>query len=296
VSVFFSIIIPTFNRALLVREAIASILEQNNIPLEIIVVDDGGGDNTDVVINDFNDRRIKYCKVGNRERGAARNLGLKMSSGRYVNYFDSDDILNPVLTKLYDFIIANNNPPVIYGSIEQMANGKSVGVIQPYTSNFRKSIIHNNFLACGAVFIRSDIATRFLFSEKRALSGAEDWELWLRIYTCHEFSNCKMAIFKQREHVERSLRTANPDKAIARELCFVETIHEERTMLLERFTEAEIDLLLADRFSLLALLYCERKSRDEAILFWKRSYKTSGRVIGRKRFWAVFRKLFFFRG
>lgn len=294
-NVFFSIVIPTFNRALLVGETIASILEQKSVPLEIIVVDDGGEDNTNIVVKDFDDSRVKYFKVDNRERGAARNFGLKMSTGNYVNYFDSDDILNPVLTTLRDFIVANKNPPVVYGSIEQIVNGKSIGFIQPYSSNFKASIIHNNFLACGAVFIRRDVAERFLFSEKRALSGAEDWELWLRLYASHEFLNCKMTLFKQREHVDRSLRSLNADKAMARELCFAEAIDENRTMLLERFTAMEIDLLLADRFSLLALLHFERNSRDEAVLFWRKSYTTSTRVVFRKRFWAVFRKLVFRR-
>lgn len=260
------------------------------------MIDDGSDDQTKAVIDNLNDRRLKYIKTENRERGAARNSGLKIAVGDYINYFDSDDTLkNGVLKRLHDFILANNNPPVVFGSIEQTSGERSLGPIKPYFSNFRDSIIHNNFLACGAVFIKRDVAEKNLFSEKRKLSGTEDWELWLRIYSCYEFLDSKMTIFRQHEHSERSLRIQNVDRSIEREICFVDTICETRDTLSNRFTQSEIDLLLADRFSLLALLYCEKNSRNDAMRFLQKSFQTSVRVLGRKRFWAVFRKLFFFR-
>jgi len=294
VGTFFSIVIPTHNRAYLIRETIASILKQTHVSLEIIVVDDGGDDDTKDVVEEFHDSRIKYIKTENRERGAARNSGLKLANGSYINYFDSDDILNPILEQLQNFITINNNPAVVFGAIEQIFQGRSSRLIRPRYSNFKTSIMHNNFLACGAVFIRHDVAKKFLFSEKWNLSGAEDWELWLRLYAYYEFLDCKMTIFRQYEHSGRSLRSQNVDKSIDREACFVETIREARTVLSNRFTQSDIDLLLADRFSFMALLYCEKNSKDEAVLFWRKSYQTSLRVLTRRRFWAVCRKLFFF--
>jgi len=294
VGVFFSIIIPTYNRARLIRGTIASILEQRRVSFEIIVVDDGGEDETKAVIDEFNDTRITYIKTENRERGAARNSGLKIANGDYINYFDSDDIFNPVLERLQNFITINNDPPVVFGAIERISNGRSLGLVKPYSSRLKTSIMHNNFLACGAVFIRRDVAKKNPFSEERKLSGTEDWELWLRLYALNEFLDCKMTIFKQYEHAERSLRSQNADKSIDREACFADIIRDTSGLLSHRFTPSDISLLLADRFSLIALLYCEKKSQANTLRFWRRSFQTSVRVLARKRFWAVFLKLLFF--
>ena len=72
----FSVVIPTYNRAGLIGLTIRSFLEQDHKSFEILVVDDGGTDNTKEIISSFNDHRIQYLYKENGERGAARNWGL----------------------------------------------------------------------------------------------------------------------------------------------------------------------------------------------------------------------------
>ncbi|HLF46080.1 MAG TPA: glycosyltransferase family 2 protein, partial [Chitinophagaceae bacterium] len=101
--IFFSVIIPTYNRAHLIKETIDSVLRQTHPHFEIIIVDDGSTDDTKQVIeNHFGkDARVIYFYKQNEERGAARNFGLKQAKGDYAVFLDSDDLmLSPYLETL----------------------------------------------------------------------------------------------------------------------------------------------------------------------------------------------------
>jgi glycosyltransferase involved in cell wall biosynthesis len=92
-----SIIIPCYNAEKFVEEAITSALSQTYPNVEVIVVDDGSGDRSLEVIQTFKDR-IRYEVTPNRGACAARNLGLQLSQGEYIQFLDADDVL--VSTKL----------------------------------------------------------------------------------------------------------------------------------------------------------------------------------------------------
>jgi glycosyltransferase involved in cell wall biosynthesis len=93
-----SVIIPTYNRAKLLEQALESIKNQTYRPIECIVVDDGSTDNTFEVINSFkyyqaDSFRIKYIKQTNSGAQHARNNGTVASTGEFIQYLDSDDLL-----------------------------------------------------------------------------------------------------------------------------------------------------------------------------------------------------------
>lgn len=85
-----SVIIPTYNRAGLVVEAIESVLRQTALPREIIVLDDGSTDGTPDALASFGDR-IVAVRQENQGVGGARNRALAMATGRYLAFLDSDD-------------------------------------------------------------------------------------------------------------------------------------------------------------------------------------------------------------
>src|SRR5687767_9278561 len=89
----FSIVIPTYNRAHLIKKTIESVLAQDFADFELLVVDDGSKDDTESVVSSFTDKRVHYFKKQNGERGAARNFGAARAKGSYLNFFDSDDLL-----------------------------------------------------------------------------------------------------------------------------------------------------------------------------------------------------------
>ena len=98
-----SIIMPTFNASLFLHEAIESILAQKYENWECLIVDDGSIDNTSRIINNYykKDFRIRFFERNRKPQGAntCRNIGLDKSKGKYVIYFDSDDILLPYCLK-----------------------------------------------------------------------------------------------------------------------------------------------------------------------------------------------------
>ncbi|MDD3828957.1 MAG: glycosyltransferase family A protein, partial [Anaerolineae bacterium] len=75
---------PTFNRVDLVQDAIDSVLFQGRANVEVVVVDDGSTDGTGEALRARYGDRIHYCHQSNRGRSAARNLGIQVSSGRYL--------------------------------------------------------------------------------------------------------------------------------------------------------------------------------------------------------------------
>jgi len=88
----FSVIIPVYNRAELLKSAIASVLSQTNQNFEIVVVDDGSEDDVSATVNSFADPRIVIIRQANMGASAARNSGIDSARGRHVAFLDSDDL------------------------------------------------------------------------------------------------------------------------------------------------------------------------------------------------------------
>ncbi|MDH4232119.1 MAG: glycosyltransferase family 2 protein [Nitrospirota bacterium] len=86
---FVSVIIPVYNGARFIAEAVESVCVQNYEPLEIIVVDDGSTDDTPMIVRSFQD--IRYIRQANQGVAAARNTGIENSRGELIAFLDADD-------------------------------------------------------------------------------------------------------------------------------------------------------------------------------------------------------------
>jgi glycosyltransferase involved in cell wall biosynthesis len=140
-----SVIIPAYNRANLVGDAIRSVLNQTFTDFEIIVVDDGSTDNTREVVNSFKDPRLKYIYQEHGGASTARSHGTKVSSGEYIILLDSDDILlESMLEK--SAAILDEHPEVgySYGQSQIMKVGEEVYRI-------RKPPFHTHSTVVGSV-------------------------------------------------------------------------------------------------------------------------------------------------
>ncbi len=203
---FFSIVIPTYNRAHLIIKTIESVLNQQFKEFELIIVDDGSTDNTDEVVKPFLNNFIHYYKKNNEERAAARNYGIKKAIGKYVTFCDSDDLLyNNYLSNAFETINEKKNVSWLHLGYEIKRNNAKPVSMAWMEQNFILNLAKGNPLSCMGVFVRSDIIKSNLFNENRHLSGSEDWELWLRLSARYEI------IFDQRVssalviHDERSV-------------------------------------------------------------------------------------------
>ena len=93
---FFSIIIPTFNRADILPATIKSVLIQSLQDFEILIIDNGSTDNTERVVTDLCDRRIRYLKIDPTGGPATpRNIGIANALGSWLAFLDSDDLWYP---------------------------------------------------------------------------------------------------------------------------------------------------------------------------------------------------------
>ena len=88
-----SVIVPTLNRPEMLKKTLKSILNQTHQNFEIVVVNDGGEDVSEI-LNQINDKRINYLThTKNKGAAAARNTGIKNASGQFIAFLDDDDIL-----------------------------------------------------------------------------------------------------------------------------------------------------------------------------------------------------------
>lgn len=92
---FFSVVIPVYNRAALLGQALHSVLTQTEQDFEIVVVDDGSVDNPSRAVEALDDPRIVFVRQENRGGGAARNTGIDKARGRFIAFLDSDDRFLP---------------------------------------------------------------------------------------------------------------------------------------------------------------------------------------------------------
>lgn len=93
-----SVVIPTFNRAALLQETLDSVLQEQQVSLEVIVIDDNSTDDTIMMLENYsrNDPRLSYhIKLSDSPKGpsASRNIGAQKATGNYVHFFDSDDLV-----------------------------------------------------------------------------------------------------------------------------------------------------------------------------------------------------------
>lgn len=110
-----SLIIPTYNYGEFISNAIVSILKQTYDNYEIIVVDDGSTDGTKNIVKSFKNNKIKYIYQENQGANVARNRGFKESSGEYIIFLDSDDILGSKHIKEYLKVGVTNPGSNVYG-------------------------------------------------------------------------------------------------------------------------------------------------------------------------------------
>ncbi|WP_051199739.1 glycosyltransferase family 2 protein [Christiangramia echinicola] len=111
-----SITIPTYNRAKFLPRAISSILNQSNQNWELIISDDGSTDDTEAVVGKYlSDPRIKYLKNSNAGATAARNSGVKVSTGDFITFLDSDDEAKPNWLEAFQKEIENEAEVVCCG-------------------------------------------------------------------------------------------------------------------------------------------------------------------------------------
>ncbi len=227
-SPFFSIVIPTYNRAGFIRKTIESVLVQTFQNLEIIVVDDGSTDDTETVVNDIGSPKLRYHKRENAERAAARNYGAKIAVGQYINFLDSDDVLYPNHLTVAEAFIKKHDRVDVFHLGYDIKDEKGEFLKSVVTINaINNRILSGNMLSCNGVFIRKEIALENPFKEDRILSSLEDWELWIRLSARHPFLNDNTITSTVVQHDNRSVMTTDTSKIKKKVDCFLHYVLQD---------------------------------------------------------------------
>ena len=210
-----TVIIPTYNRGWILKEAIDSVLSQDFDDFELIVVDDGSTDNTDSILDEYA-RDIIILRQDNRGVSAARNAGIDFASGPLIAFLDSDDVWLPEkLASQVDFF--NSNPDVLICQTQELwiRNGKRVNPKKRH-EKFSGMIFKHSLPLCivspSAVMLKKKLLDQTgVFDE--TLPACEDYDLWLRI-------SCRYPIFlidtpliiKRGGHEDQLSKTSGLDK------------------------------------------------------------------------------------
>jgi glycosyltransferase involved in cell wall biosynthesis len=181
-----SVILPTRNRAHVLREAIDSVLRQSLADLELIVVEDGSTDQTQAVLSGIADPRLRPLRQDQRGIGAALNAGLAVARGEYVAKIDDDDVWLPhLLATEVQVLDAHPEVGLVYGRCEMMAaDGSPIGGGRGFPLKFPadgfRSLLHADYTVSITTIIRRSCFDRVgPWDESILLS--EDWDMALRV-------------------------------------------------------------------------------------------------------------------
>jgi glycosyltransferase involved in cell wall biosynthesis len=176
-----SVIIPSYNHGQYLLDALKSIWLQNYKTVEIIVIDDGSTDNTGDILKEY--PQVKYIYQNNQGLSAARNTGIKNSSGELLIFLDADDWLLPESIDInVNHILQNETLAFVSGAHEKVfvETGESVTIAEEINNNHYLHMLQGNYIGMHAtVMYRRWVFDEFLFDE--TLKACEDYDLYLKI-------------------------------------------------------------------------------------------------------------------
>jgi GT2 family glycosyltransferase len=179
-----SVVIPTFNRRTLVREAVASACAQRQVVCEIVVVDDGSSDGTAAALREEFGGCIRVLETANRGVAAARNLGVASSSGELIAFLDSDDLWLPnKLAAQIAFFINHARAEICQTAEIWMRNGVRVNPCAHHrkpSGDIFEASLRVCLISPSAVLLRRTLFER-VGGFDETLPACEDYDLWLRI-------------------------------------------------------------------------------------------------------------------
>ncbi|WP_186647702.1 glycosyltransferase family 2 protein [Fluviispira vulneris] len=180
-----TIIIPTYNHANMLKNAIQSIINQSFDQWIAIIVNNYSTDNTEEVVNSFNDKRIVLVNFSNNGViAASRNYGMKIAETEYIAFLDSDDIWYKNKLEICMNHIQNKYDLVCHGEAFIYNNKKIRERIYGPEKNatYEKLFFRGNELSPSAVVLKLSVARMVNFmSENTTFITAEDYDFWLKI-------------------------------------------------------------------------------------------------------------------
>lgn len=174
-----SIIIPCYNDANYIEQAVESAFSQDYEDKEIIVVDDGSNLATKAVLKSVEHKIDKLIIQENKGASAARNSGILVAKGKFILTLDSDDYFEKSFCRKAVRIFNENAETKIVSCYANRFRGKNNDIIRHENATIKEFLKYNNALG-NAMFYRADWETVGGYDEKM-IFGYEDWEFFIRL-------------------------------------------------------------------------------------------------------------------
>lgn len=286
-----SIIVPCYNQALFLDQALQSVVEQSYICWECIIVNDGSPDNTKTIVQQWaaKDSRFKYLEKENGGLSSARNAGIRMSKGELILPLDADDILHPdCLSRMVQVLMKDNKLCIVscYTGFFITSSKEVHFELQPKGSQIVNMLYQNQLIAT-SLFKKSSWELTGGYDEKMK-AGFEDWEFWLRVlktekksyhiipeilfyYRKSKNSMLTDTVTNHQETVKKYIIQKHPELYIADFHNFTAVqFHDLQTAReaekgIKKSAEFKLGRLLLKPFRLLSSLTDKKKSSNDAI-------------------------------
>ncbi len=305
-----SVIVPTYNRPIQLKETLLSVIAQSYKNLEIIVVNDAGED-ISKIIKSLNDNRIKYI-VHEKNKGlaGARNTGMKNANGKYISFLDDDDIFYPNHIEVLLAAIKNNDVKVVYSDANRCIQKKegegfvTVSKEVQYSFDYSQRFLFVLNIAPVQCFLfdKSCLDGGVKFDE--SLTTHEDWEFWIKLSLQHDFMHVKEITSEYRHRVDNSnmVTTKLPDFLRTMKIIYnryAQYTKDDQEILLQqkmRISELEKQILndgyvnpvsvivvtynsAKDISNCLASLSVSLRSKDEVIVVDNKSSDDTNKIV-----------------
>jgi glycosyltransferase involved in cell wall biosynthesis len=191
-----SVVVPTHNYGALIAETLRSLQRQTLPDWECVVVDDGSTDDTEGVVRRFAERdgRVRYVRQRNLRQAVAKNTGLRAARGRYVQFLDADDFVEPrKFERQVAYLEAHPEVGIVYGGVRYFTtenpeerlhsmaedNAPWMPEVSGEGAEVLEALIRENIMVINSPLVRRGVVDKVGRFDAR-LPPVEDWDYWLR--------------------------------------------------------------------------------------------------------------------
>ena len=182
-----SVVIPTYNRRAVIKEAVVSVLGQTYSNVEVIIVDDGSTDDTANCLSALDDERVCVIRLAeNSGVSYARNVGIRSARGEFVAFLDSDDLWEPdKLQRQVACLEASQDVALVSCDWSIWRQGKCIGAVRHSAPTDIYKLLSLKFVcAPSTVLVRKNVLNFNALMDTQ-MSGCEDADLWIRLAAEH---------------------------------------------------------------------------------------------------------------
>lgn len=244
---FFSVIIPLYNKEKHIKNTLKSVLHQTFTNYEIVIINDGSTDNSESVVKNFTDPRIKYFNQENQGASQTRNNGIKYAIGKYYALLDADDLWFPnhlenfkkSISKYSTHLIFCNNYR-LYFSSKNTRNAsfsylpkeeEDIVVIK----NYFRSSLHDSIANSTAICLHHSIFEKGYFFDPTIPSG-QDTVLWIQLAINFEYIFNKTITSEYNKSITNSLsKSKNADSRKTITSLFI--ANEKKDVFLKKYID-----------------------------------------------------------